>query len=94
VADVSMNDSVTVPEGVLSRELEGETVLLNLETGVYFGLDPVATVMFTELRDRGSIRAALDALVETFDASPADIERDLLAFADSLIAKGLIQKSA
>lgn len=87
---LTLNDSVSVPDSVLSRELDGETVVLNLESGVYFGLDPVATDMWNEIRERASLRAALDALLASYDGDASEIESDFLALADTLVAKGLI----
>lgn len=34
---------ITVPENVMMRELDGESVLLNLDLGIYFGLDDIGT---------------------------------------------------
>jgi len=38
--DLTLNDSIVVSEDVLFRELDDEAVLLNLKTGIYFGLNP------------------------------------------------------
>jgi hypothetical protein len=45
---VTLNDHLRIPDGVATRQLGGETVLLNLETGTYFGLDAVGS-RFLEL---------------------------------------------
>jgi hypothetical protein len=90
MADLTLDDLVTVPEAVLSRELQGETVLLNLDTGVYFGLDEVGTAMWRALRDGGRIRAAIDALLPAYDVERATLEADLLQLADTMLARGLI----
>ena len=41
--DVASTDQFLVHPSVICRELSGETVLLNLESGVYYGLDAVGT---------------------------------------------------
>jgi len=46
VLDPTLRDSIIIPDDVLFRELDGEAVLLNLKTGIYFGLNPVATRMW------------------------------------------------
>jgi len=43
MSHVTLETPFTIPEGVVSREIEGETVLLNLESGRYFGLNAVGT---------------------------------------------------
>jgi hypothetical protein len=47
---------VTVPEGVLVRELEGESVMLNLNSEFYFGLDEVGTRMWAVLTNANEIK--------------------------------------
>lgn len=39
----SLTSRVRIRDDVLSRDLQGEAVILNLNTGLYFGLDPVGT---------------------------------------------------
>ena len=39
----SLDIRAVVPEAVITRELDGEAIPLNLETGIYFGLDKVGT---------------------------------------------------
>lgn len=74
---------VTIPETVLSTDLENEGVLLNLETGEYFGLDAVALDMWKALKAHGTVEAARVALLEQYDVSEDVLERDL----DDLVAK-------
>jgi len=71
------------------RELDGQSVLLNLATGMYFGLDAVGTHVWQLAAENGSLRWISQRLAEEYDAEPAAIERDLLALADTLVAKGL-----
>ena len=54
--DCTLTDRLVVTDGVVSRELDGETVVLNLETGIYFGLDAVATDMWRAIQ--GAMRSA------------------------------------
>jgi hypothetical protein len=83
-------DTVVAPaEDAVFRELDGQSVLLNLATGMYFGLDAVGTHVWQFAAADGSLRAVHDRLVAEYDAEPAAIERDLLALAETLVAKGL-----
>ena len=74
---------VTIPETVLSTDLHKEGVLLNLETGEYFGLDEVGMDMWKALGACGTLEAARDALLEQYDVTPEILARDL----DELVAK-------
>ena len=84
-----IDSTVSPSDDAVFRELEGESVLLNLETGMYYGLDAVGTRAWQLAAVAGSLRAVRDALVDEYDAAPDVIERDLLSLADALVGKGL-----
>lgn len=76
---------------VVFRELGGEMVLLNLKSGVYFGLNETGTQMWTllvELKDPGRV---VEALEREYAASRAQLEGDLRELLGTLRAKGLIE---
>ena len=64
-------------------------VLLNLATGMYFGLDAVGTHVWQLAEADGSLREVCRRMIVEYEAEAAAIERDLLALADALIVKGL-----
>lgn len=87
---VSLDDRVAIHEDAVFRELDGEAVILQLEAGMYFGLDPVGTRLWQLIELHGQLRPVLAAAVEEFDV-PADVlERDLLELVSSLAEKKLV----
>ena len=78
------------PEGVLVRELGGESVLLNLNTESYFGLDETGTRMWAALTKSASIDAAFETLLTEYEVEPEHLRADLLRFVERLAAAGLI----
>jgi len=87
---VSLDATVGIPEEVVFRELDGEAVLLNLESGIYFGLDPVGTRIWQLVEAHRALRRVLEALQTEYDAPPASLETDLVRFVDQLHGKGLL----
>jgi hypothetical protein len=81
---------IEVPVDVLFRELGGESVLLDLRTESYFGLDPVGTRMWHALAETGSVSGALGALGGAWDVEPARLRRDLERLVDELAEHGLV----
>jgi hypothetical protein len=81
---------VSVPEGVLVRNLEGESVVLNLKTEKYFGLDEVGTRMWTLLTDASSIQSAFESLVAEYDVEPAQLRADMEKLIGELVEHGLL----
>lgn len=83
--------TVHKPDHVVMRELEGEAILLNLETERYFGLDEVGTRMWTELVASPSVEGACEALEREFEVEPAVLRRDLEALVAQLVDSGLLE---
>jgi hypothetical protein len=86
-----LDKSIHIPEDVVFRELQGEAVILSLESSTYFGLDPVGTRIWELCVTHGSLRAVWDAMQEEFDAPGDTLQSDLLAFVDELSANGLVK---
>ena len=77
-------------ENVVSRELEGEAVILNLESGVYFGLNEVGTRIWALIQQYGSLRKVLEAMQQEYEVAPQVLESDLLQLVGQLHARGLV----
>jgi len=88
---VSLTDRLIVPEGVMVRALGEESVLLNLDTETYFGLNAVGSRMWQVLSAAATISEACEMLTAEFDVARDELEADLTALADELVAKGLLR---
>ncbi len=80
---------VEIGKGVHVREFDGETVLLDLERGEYFGLDEIGALMWRALAGGESPREVASRLVADFDVEPARLLSDVVSLADQLIARRL-----
>jgi hypothetical protein len=90
---LSLDATVQIPEDVVFRELDGEAVILNLASGMYFGLDAVGTRIWQLLDTHRSLRRTLEALETEFDAPLDRLSSDLTEFVVQLQAKGLLSVS-
>lgn len=80
-----------VSPDVLSRVLDGETVVLDLGSGTYFGLNEVATRVW-ELANAGTPVGDIRArLLDEFDVTPERVEHDLEELFGALTARGLLR---
>jgi Coenzyme PQQ synthesis protein D (PqqD) len=82
---------VSAPGDVLVRELGGESVLLNLASETYFGLDDVGTRMWVLMTTAPSIQAAYDALPAEYSVAPEVLRRDMEALLGELLEHGLVE---
>lgn len=90
---VLLSDRVRVPHDVLVSGLQQESVLLNLVSERYFGLDDVGTRMFSVLSSSDSVEAAWQVLLEEYEVEPEELKADLISLTDSLIQQGLLEVS-
>lgn len=80
-----------VPGHVLIRQLDTESVLLNLQNQRYFGLDEVGTRMWMTLTTEESIQAAYDALISEYDVDAEQLRQNLKDLIAKLVEHGLIE---
>jgi hypothetical protein len=75
----------------ISCQLTGEAAILNLESGIYYGLDEVGARVWALVNEPKRVEQVRDAIVEEFDVEAERCERDLLALFTSLADAGLVE---
>ena len=88
---VSVADRAIVPSHVLVRFLDGESVLLNLHTERYFGLDSTGTRMWKAVTAAPEIRAAYEELLLEYDVDPELLRSNLTELVGRLLEHGLLE---
>ena len=88
---ISLRSKISIPSGVLYHELNGESVILSLESGKYYGLDETGTRMWALLSKHGCLEPAYQALLIEYDVNADQLQSDLLELVDKLAAHGLLQ---
>jgi hypothetical protein len=83
--------SVLVPQHVVYRAFPSETVVLNLQTGKYHGLNATAGRMLEELERASCVSDAVKALAQTYEQPAAVLEHDVCQLCRSLLERGLIE---
>jgi hypothetical protein len=87
---ISFSDRVTVPDDVLISRLQEESVILNLDSERYYGLDDVGTRFLSVLTTSDSIETAYEQLRSEYNVDPQVLRADLLALIENLINQGLL----
>ncbi len=86
-----MTASIRVPQHVVYRSFPSETVVLNLETGKYHGLNATAGRMLEALEQAPSFGDALTAIATGYQQPGDVLERDLRELCNVLHERGLIE---
>jgi Coenzyme PQQ synthesis protein D (PqqD) len=90
-ADELLASRLRVPAHVVYRAFPGDTVILNLETGTYHGLNETGGQMLEVLERSDSVGAALIELIDRYDVAPAELERDLRGLCADLLERDLVE---
>ncbi len=90
---LSLESRVRMSEGVVSELLDSETVMLDLNRGVYYGLDPVGTKTWELMREQPCLplHKILDSLLDEYDVHENQCTHDLLNLVSVMREKGLVE---
>jgi len=88
---VSLDERAFATPRVLCKDLGDETVLLDLETETYFGLDSIGSRFWKLVTTAPSIRDAIAVMIEEYDVAPDELERDMSALIEDLVGRGLLR---
>lgn len=88
---MTLSDSLRIPDNVATRTIGNETVLLNLDTGIYFGLDSVGSRFIELLEDKSTLAEVHHLMLEEYDVKPEVLEADLLRLSNEMRSKGLLE---
>ena len=92
--EIEMNDAFRVPSHVIAREVGEETVILDLEKGVYLSLDSTGARIWNLMSDGETVRGICAAMLEEYEVASEVLERDVLNLLSELAAKDLILPAA
>jgi hypothetical protein len=87
---MKLSEHVKVSTEVIARQVGEENVMLDLAKGAYYGLDPVGARIWQLLEEGKALEEVCDAMTAEYEVPREDIERDLLALVDNLVANGLV----
>lgn len=78
-------------EGFVSTDMDGETVLMSIEHGSYFGIGGTGSLIWERLEQPQTEDALVEAVRVAYDVSEEDCRRDVAAFLATLIENGLAE---
>ena len=93
-SDPMLSERIRVPEHVVYRDFGDETVILNLKSGQYHGLNHTAAEILGALSESDSVAAAIDKITAELGVEHEVIERDVLLLCRALEERSLIERHA
>jgi Coenzyme PQQ synthesis protein D (PqqD) len=86
-----LRSCVKVPQHVVYRDFPAETVVLNLQTERYHGLNPTAGQMLAALDRPGTVEDAARSIAQRYSRPQQEVESDICGLCERLLERGLIE---
>jgi hypothetical protein len=90
---ISNSTIITPAAQQVSASLTDETVILNLGSGVYYGLDAVGARIWSLIQSPISVADIQRVLLNEYNVDPYQCDRDVMALIECLAEEGLIEIS-
>ena len=88
---LNLDSRMEVAPSVVTRGVGGDTMLLDLDSGTYFGLDPIGGEVWKAIEGHKSLGEACDILEQQYEVGRDQLEQDVIALAGQLAEKGLVK---
>jgi hypothetical protein len=88
---MNLNQTITPSPEVISQEVSGETVLLDLQSENYFGLDEVGTRIWQLIKETNDLQAIFETLLAEYEVSEERLRQDLDTLLGEISGLGLIR---
>lgn len=87
---MNLSDSLSIPSQVMARTVGDETVILDLASGTYFGLDPVGARIWQLIGEGKTLAEICATMLDEYEVERAQLEVDLLRLTGELLERGLV----
>ncbi len=91
--EITLTSTVTQSEDQVSTELDGETVLMSLEQGNYYGMDKILSRIWALIKEPIAVSSLCDRLMEEYDVEKEICEKDVLDVLNDLAKENLLKIS-
>jgi hypothetical protein len=88
---ISDHSVVVAAKDQVSCDLAGEAAILNVKSGVYYGLDPVGARIWNLMQEPRKVAEIQTAIADEYEVEPERCARDLVGLLEKLLAEGLIE---
>ena len=89
---LDLSAKITRHPDILSAEIGGEAVMMSIEKGAYFGLNPVATRIWDLIEQPRTVAELIVSITDEYDVPAEQCQADVQGFVADMIARGLAQQ--
>jgi len=90
MTDITLETTISRAEGFTTAPVQDELMMLNVEQGAYYSLDPIAAEIWNMLENPLTVNEIVANLLKRYDVSPEQCAEDVLAFLGEMLGNGMI----
>ncbi len=90
INNLELNSVLVRREDLIAQEIEGELVMLDMRSGHYFGLDPIASAIWRYMEQPISFKQLCACLMQEYSVSEEQCVEDVSVFLNDLLEKELV----
>jgi len=88
---ISLESTVVASQNLVSSELGGEAVIMDIKSGVYLGLNATGALIWGLMQQPRRVSEIRDAVLKEYNVEPVRCQNDVLSLLRQMAAKGLLE---
>jgi hypothetical protein len=88
---VTVSSVLVASSGQVSVDINSEAIILNLQDGRYYGLDPVGALIWERIQTPARVSDVVADLLNEFEVEPEQCRDDVLSLLNELAGRGLVE---
>jgi len=88
--NISLDSVVSQVEEIVDSDMDGETVMMSIENGEYYGMDAIGSRIWELIKTPVTVSGLCDQLMEEFEVTREKCSEDVMGFLGELAKDGLI----
>lgn len=88
---IELSQKIIRHNDMLSAEIGGEAIMMSIEKGAYFGLNPIATRIWDLIDQPKSIAELIEVISTEYEVSDEQCSADVQEFVADMLARGIAQ---
>ena len=90
---ISLESVVRRSSDVMASQVDNELVMMDVERGMYYALNPVGADIWERLTEPQTVADLCAQLVQQYEVDRATCEADVLAVLNDMAGNGLLQRA-
>ncbi len=87
-----LEETYRIPDNYSWRDVKGELIVLNLDSGEYFTFNEIGRTLWLALSEGKDIKEAVDTILKEYDTKEDEVLADIKSYLQGLLDEGLLSR--